>query len=347
MAENKTTGSGTSDAKRNRTYAEIRAERDGKKPQGAPLEKMEWWRSILAIFGVASVAAPGRKKESWIRSLIYAAIIAFIIRTFFFEAFRIPSGSMKNTLLVGDHLFVNKIGYFIETPKYIPFTEVEIPHLHLKTWSVNRGDVVVFEYPGDRDEVVPHEKKVNYIKRCIGLPGDVIQIKNKQVYVNGTIFPNPPESILDRDTERAGSADPRIFPRGAKWNKDNFGPLKIPKTGDVLPINKDNIDQWQVFIEREGHKVELGMNDQIMIDGKPATEYKVQRDYLWMMGDNRDDSEDSRFWGFAPMDNVVGSGMIIYWSWYNPPSSGNGDGYDPDEVQQTHIRWDRIGNLIH
>ena len=317
---------------------------------------MEWWRALLAIIGIATVAAPGRKKESWIRSLIYAGLIAFIIRTFLFEAFRIPSGSMKNTLLVGDHLFVNKIGYFIETPKYIPFTETEIPHLHIKTWSVKRGDVVVFEYPGDRDEVVPHEKKVNYIKRCMGLPGDVIQIKNKQVYVNDSIFHfyrndstfmNPPESILESDTEKADAIDQRIFPHGAPWNKDNYCPIRIPKTGDVIPVNKDNIERWQVFIEREGHKVELGMNDQIMIDGKPATEYKVQRDYLWMMGDNRDDSEDSRFWGFAPMDNVVGSGMIIYWSWYNPPSSGNGDGYDPDEVQQTHIRWDRIGNLIH
>ncbi len=349
MADNKTTG--TSDAKRNRTYAEIRAERDGKKPQSGQAENIGWWRMIaVSIFGVASVAAgasPVRKKESWIRSLIYAGLIAFIIRTFFFEAFRIPSGSMKNTLLVGDHLFVNKIGYFIETPKYIPFTDIEIPHIHLKTWSVNRGDVVVFEYPGDQGEVVPHELKVNYIKRCIGLPGDVVQVKNKQVYVNGTIFPNPAESILERDTERVGTVDPRIFPHGAQWNKDNYGPIKIPKTGDVIPVNKDNIDQWQVFIQREGHKVELGMNDQIMIDDKLATEYKVQRDYLWMMGDNRDDSEDSRFWGFAPMDNVVGSGMIIYWSWYNPPSSGNGDGYDPDEVQQTHIRWDRIGNIIH
>src|ERR1035437_3996550 len=112
MADNKITGTGTatsSDAKRNRTYAEIRAERDGKKPLSA------------------SAVLPPRKKESWIRSLIYAGLIAFIIRTFFFEAFRIPSGSMKNTLLVGDHLFVNKIGYFLETPKYIPLTKIEIP----------------------------------------------------------------------------------------------------------------------------------------------------------------------------------------------------------------------------
>ncbi|HEY3875716.1 MAG TPA: signal peptidase I [Candidatus Kapabacteria bacterium] len=315
------------DPKRSRSYEEIRASRTAKT--------------------TTTTTVTTKKKEGWFASLLYAAVIAFIIRAFLFEAFRIPTGSMKNTLLVGDHLFVNKLGYFFETPKYIPFTNVEIPHLHIKTWSVKRGDVVVFEYPGDRDEVIPHEKNVNYIKRCVGVPGDVIQVINKQLWVNGKVYPNPSESILMRDTEPAGTVDPQIFPHGAQWNKDNYGPLKIPKAGDVIPISKDNIDQWQVFIEREGHKVELGMNDQIMIDGKPATEYKVQRDYLWMMGDNRDDSEDSRFWGFAPMDNVIGSGFIIYWSWYNPPSSGQGDGYDPDEVQTTHIRWDRMGKLIH
>jgi len=365
MADNTTTQrGGASSNGRSKTYAEIRAARDAKK-QSAPVERVGWFRALMgSIFGIAAgteVVSPRRKKDGWIRSLIVAGLIAFVIRTFFFEAFRIPTGSMKNTLLVGDYLFVNKIGYFIESPKYIPFTEIEIPHIHLKTWGVKRGDVVVFEYPGDRDVVVPREKKVNYIKRCIGLPGDVIEIKNKQVYVNGkisefhgrgvvhsdSIFNNPPESILRRDTEQVGNVYPGIFPKGAQWNKDNFGPLRIPKEGDLIKVNKENLDQWYVFISREGHKVELGMNDQVMIDGKPTTEYKIQRDYLWMMGDNRDDSEDSRFWGFAPMDNVVGSGFIIYWSWYNPPSSGMGDGYDPEEVQNFHIRWNRIGRLIH
>jgi signal peptidase I len=324
----RTNGAKNADGNRGRTYAEIRAARDSKK-------------------GTATVTPNARKKESWVRSLFIAAIIAFIIRAFFLEAFRIPTGSMKNTLLVGDFLFVNKIGYFLSTPKYIPFTTIEIPHLHMKTFGVSRGDVVVFEYPGDRDLVVPREKKVNYIKRCIGMPGDVIEVRNKQVYVNGKIFPNPQESILEPDTEKAGFPDPRIFPRGAPWNKDNFGPLRIPKEGDIIPIDKNSLDRWQVFIEREGHKVDLGLNDQVVIDGKPATQYKVQRDYLWMMGDNRDDSEDSRFWGFAPMDNVVGSAMFVYWSWYNPPSEGMGDGYDPDEVQHFHIRWDRLGHIIH
>ncbi len=287
------------------------------------------------------------KKDSWLRSLFVAAIIAGVIRTSIAGSFRIPSGSMKNTVLVGDHIFVNQLAYYIQTPKYIPFTSIEIPHLHIKTWDVERGDVVVFEYPGDRDEVVSHKGNEYYIKRAVGLPGDMVQIKNKQLYVNGTMFSNPPLSNFGTDTERAGLADPRIFPRGAQWNTDNFGPIQIPKTGDVIPISKDNIDAWQVFIEREGHKVELGMNDQILIDGKPASEYNVQRDYLWMMGDNRDNSEDSRIWGFAPVDNVIGKGGLIYWSWYNPPASGQGDDYDPDEVQKLHIRWDRIGMLIN
>ncbi len=325
MADNTTGGN------RSRSYAEIRASRDAKTQS-----------DVAKVMG-----KPEKPKESWLRSLIVAALIAGVLRTFFIEAFRIPTGSMKNTLLVGDHLFVNKIGYFIETPKYIPFTETEIPHLHIKTWGIHRGDVVVFEYPGDRDAVVPREKDVKYIKRCIGEPGDVIQIVNKQVYVNGKIFQNPSESILSSDTEKAGFVDPNIFPRGAQWNRDNFGPLRIPKIGDTIMLTKENIDRYEVFIEREGHKVEYGSNDQILVDGKPTLEYRVQRDYLWMMGDNRDDSEDSRFWGFAPVDNVVGSGLIIYWSWYHPPSSGNGDGYDPDEVQNTHVRWDRMGQIIH
>ncbi len=346
MAEQKTTGAGTTpprqskssggtpsgNGNRSRSYAEIRAARDAKQATGGTGK---------------NTPAPGKKKEGWIRSLIYAGIIAVIIRTFFFEAFRIPTGSMKNTLLVGDYLFVNKIGYFIETPKYIPFTTIEIPHLHIPTGSVHRGDVVVFEYPGDQDVVTPQQKNVNYIKRCIGLPGDVIQVINKQVYVNGKIFPNPPESILEPDTEKKGVVDPSIFPNGAPWNKDNYGPIQVPKKGMIIPINRNDIARWQVFIEREGHKVGMALNGQVLIDGKPATQYKVQRDYLWMMGDNRDDSEDSRYWGFAPMDNVIGSAFIVYWSWYNPPASMQGDGYDPDEVQKFHIRWDRIGHLIH
>src|SRR2546421_11806989 len=105
-----------------------------------------------------------KKKDGFWRSLIIAALIAIGIRSFFVQAFRIPTGSMKNSLLVGDYLFVNKLTYSFKTPKYLPFTNLEIPHFGFNTFSVNRGDVVVFEFPGDRDVVSPHEKNINYIK---------------------------------------------------------------------------------------------------------------------------------------------------------------------------------------
>lgn len=342
MADNLTTGNSNTTVERSGSFAN-----DGSSTGDAAKNRPKTYSEIRAERGMKSTTVvKTKKKESWLKSLIIAGLIAFFIRTFFIEAFRIPTGSMKNTLLVGDYLFVNKIGYFLSSPKYVPFTTMEIPYFRIKTGSIHRGDVVVFEYPGDRDLVVPREKKVNYIKRCIGEPGDNIQIINKQVYVNGQLFTNPPESILMQDTARRGEVDPHIFPRNAQWNKDNFGPLHVPKKGDLLPINRDNLEQWEVFIEREGHKAQLGGSGSVEIDGKPATQYKVERDYLWMMGDNRDNSEDSRFWGFAPVDNVVGSAMFIYWSWYHPPTDGTEDGYDPDEVQSTHVRWGRMGHII-
>src|SRR5579872_640724 len=134
---------------------------------------------------------PAKKKDGFWRSIFFAALIAIGIRSFFVEAFRIPTGSMKNSLLVGDYLFVNKLAYSFKTPKYLPFTDIQIPHFGFNTFSVKRGDVVVFEYPGNRDEVIPAKKNVNYIKRCIGIPGDSIEIRNKQVYVNGVMMKNP------------------------------------------------------------------------------------------------------------------------------------------------------------
>jgi signal peptidase I len=288
-----------------------------------------------------------KKKEKWWRSLLWAAVVALIIRSFLIEAFRIPTGSMKNSLLVGDYLFVNKLSYYIKTPKYIPFTSIELPYIGFKTFGVDRGDVVVFEFPGNRDEVEPAEKNVNYIKRCIGLPGDTIEIRDKQVYVNGAAMQNPPGMRYDMRSMPKGHPDPEVFPRGnTSWNRDWYGPLRIPKEGDTLWLDPQNLDGWKVFIQREGHTVRLGDNSTIIIDGMPARYYIVKRDYLWMMGDNRDNSLDSRFWGFCPYENVVGSALFIYWSWYNPPGH-TGDGFDPEEEQTTRIRWSRILNGIH
>ncbi len=288
-----------------------------------------------------------KKKESFWRSFIIAALIALVIRSFFVEAFRIPTGSMKNTLLVGDFLFVNKLTYGFKTPKYIPFTNVEIPHFGFNYNDISHGDVLVFEYPGDRDLVTPREKNVNYIKRCIGLPGDSIELRNKQVYVNGKIYENPPGLRYNFPALPKGHPEEGIFPQGnSGWNHDWYGPVRVPKKGDVIQLDTKNIDAWSVIIQREGHSVKVGSDNTIIIDGMPVHSYTIARDYLWMMGDNRDDSADSRYWGFAPVDNVVGNGLFIYWSWYNPPND-TGDGYDAEETQNLHIRWSRLFKAAH
>jgi signal peptidase I len=289
---------------------------------------------------------PVKKKDGFWRSLIIAALIAIGIRSFFVEAFRIPTGSMKNSLLVGDYLFVNKLAYSFKSPKYLPFTNIKIPHAGFNTFDVHRGDVVVFEFPGNRDEVIPVEKNVNYIKRCIGTPGDSIEVRNKQVYVNGAPMLNPEKMILGPDTMPKGHPEQgNLFPRGNKtWNRDNYGPIRIPKKGDIINLDANNYDGWEVFIDREGHEARLE-GGVVTIDHNPVKTYTVERDYLWMMGDNRDNSLDSRYWGFAPVENVVGSGLFIYWSMFNPPyAPGEGD---PDEIQKFHIRWERILNGVH
>ncbi len=299
---------------------------------------------------ISKTKKPIKKKDGFWRSILIAALIAIGIRSFFVEAFRIPTGSMKNSLLVGDYLFVNKLAYSFKTPKYLPFTNIEIPHIGVNTFHVSRGDVVVFEFPGNRDQVTftTPEKNVNYIKRCIGIPGDTIEVRNKQVYVNSTPMKNPENMIASNDTMRKGMVEPggNLFPRGNNgWNRDNYGPIRIPKKGDVINLDAQTYDAWAVIIQREGHAIRLGENGTFLIDEKPVKSYTIERDYLWMMGDNRDNSLDSRYWGFAPVDNVVGNALFIYWSMFNPPySPGEGD---PDEIQKFNIRWGRILNGVH
>lgn len=297
---------------------------------------------------VSTPKKPVKKKDGFWRSIFFAALIAIGIRSFFVEAFRIPTGSMKNSLLVGDYLFVNKLAYSFKTPKYLPFTNLKIPNFGINTFDVKRGDVVVFEFPGDRDLVVPREKNINYIKRCIGTPGDTIEVRNKQVYVNGAPMKNPEMMVASRDTMPKGHPEPggNLFPKGNNtWNRDNYGPIRIPKKGDVIQLSSDNYDAWAVIIQREGHTMKLGDNGAMLIDDKPVKSYTIERDYLWMMGDNRDNSLDSRYWGFAPLDNVVGNALFIYWSMFNPPyAPAEGD---PDEVQKFNIRWGRILNGVH
>jgi len=282
------------------------------------------------------------KSKEFFDALVYAAVVAFIIKIFLFEAYRIPTGSMENTLLVGDFLLVTKFTYGATTPRNVPFTDIRLPYWKLPGFKdPEKGDIIVFDFPGDKDELESREV-VNYIKRCVGLPGDTIQVIDKKLYVNGAIFPDPPGALYDKINRPTNFANPRIYPKGAPWNEDNYGPIRVPKKGDKIQITDKNFDQWRMFVLKEGHQLQIDPAKQVTSDGKalPNNEYIVERNYLFMMGDNRNNSLDSRFWGFMPEDNIVGQAFMLYWSW--DPSISFGDFF---KLIGT-IRWERIGNLI-
>jgi signal peptidase I len=194
--------------------------------------------------------------QEYSEALVVAVILAIIIRAFFFQAFKIPSSSMEPTLLVGDHILVSKFIYGVR----IPFTDKRWPRFT----SPSRGDVIVFIYPADRTK--------DFIKRVVGTGGDTIEIRNKNVIVNGKEIPEP----------YAHHFDNRVFPGGTN-PRDNMGPVTVPK----------------------GH--------------------------LFVMGDNRDFSHDSRFWRFVPVEDVKGEAFLIYYSARHFPL----------------IRWGRLFRIIH
>lgn len=258
-----------------------------------------------------------RRGREFLKALLVAVIAALILKTFVIEAYRIPTGSMESTLLVGDYLLVNKFIYGAVTPKRLPYTEYEIPHLKLPSIrSPKRNDVVVFEFPGNRDELQAKER-VNYIKRLTALPGDTLTIKNRQIYINGVLTKNP-EGIqyTKKNIRNEGEPQSRIFPQGRNWNEDNYGPLVIPYKGLTIKLTPENIEEWRTIIDREfNDRVVSVQGSQIYINGKLSTSYTFTKNYLFMLGDNRDDSLDSRFWGLVNEDLVIGKAVMIYWSW--------------------------------
>jgi signal peptidase I len=267
---------------------------------------------------------PKEKIIEFFRQLLFAAIAAFFIITFIIQNTRIPTGSMKDTILVGDFVLVNKFIYGSSSPKYIPFTQIELPFFRLPAFKDPQPtDIVVFEYPGDRDQLHATELGVNYVKRCIGTPGDTIEIKDKLVFVNGKEYWRPTHiKYYDGKIgnflkpKPSGYSDPRIFPKGMNWNEDNYGPLVVPKEGSTISLNKYNVEQWRTIIDREYDKrvVEV-KGDVVLINNIPVSSYTFKKDYFFMMGDNRDNSMDSRFWGLVPRDLVVGQAFITLFSW--------------------------------
>jgi len=259
---------------------------------------------------------PAQKFWEFFKNLLFAAIAALIIKTFLIETSRVPTGSMESTIMVGDFLFVNKFIYGSSSPRNVPFTDIPLPYFQMPALrEPKRGDIVVFEFEGERDEF-KSDKIMNYVKRCIGVPGDTVEITSKVVSVNGKEIKRPPHIQYTQSTQPKGVPDFQIFPKGSPWNKDNYGPIIVPRKGDVISLSVENIEKWRTIINRENEKQVVTVeNDKVFIDGKQVNSYTLKKDYYFMMGDNRDESWDSRFWGFVPRDKIVGEAFLIYWSW--------------------------------
>jgi signal peptidase I len=286
----------------------------------------------------------GKKKQSvqdFFKDLVFVFVSFFFLNSFVLASFEVPTGSMENEIMTGDFLFVNKFIYGGTTPRTIPFTNIRLPWFRLPAFKdVKRGDVIVFEFPGGRDQVVPEEFQF-YLKRAIALAGDTVRIVNRVVHVNGTPASLPRNLRFDNyRMQPPGFVDPRIFPVGAPFNEDNWGPVVVPKKGDVIHLGTANYERWKVFIAREGHSIRLDERGRTLIDGAPATEYRVERNYLFGMGDHRDNSLDGRFWGFIPEDNIVGTPMIVYWSWDPEISIAN------IFSKLASVRLGRVGTII-
>ncbi|MEI7707535.1 MAG: signal peptidase I [Chlorobium sp.] len=267
------------------------------------------------------------KKHSreWFEALIIAAIFATLLRVFVVESYRIPTGSMESTLLAGDFLFVNK---YVYGPK-IPFTDIRLPGVK----TVDRGDIIVFKFPKDRS--------LNYIKRCVAVPGDTLEIHGQQLSINKKPSPLPPHAQFIGSRMAARDGDYMIFPQYSDYNKDNYGPLRIPRKGDVVRLTLGTYPLYSSLIADEGHDVSL-QGRTVFIDGSPVQNYTVQSNYYFAMGDNRDNSLDSRFWGFLPEKDIVGQALMVYWSW-NPDLS-----IFTDLVSKiSSIRLQRTGLIVH
>jgi|WetSurMetagenome_2_1015567.scaffolds.fasta_scaffold10759_3 signal peptidase I len=273
--------------------------------------------------------------------VIFITILtALLLKVFVIDAYRIPSTSMEQTLQIGDFLLVNKLAYGLRTPRHLPFLAQTIPSFTFPFFQhIRRGDVLVFEFPGGRDEIKSPEH-VNYIKRCIGLPGDTVEIRSGQVIVNNISIRFPPHGIQSSQLNGTSWRQTQeMFPQGSTFNNIDYGPIIVPKQNDILTIEPASLSCWHMLIEREGHTV-LTKDNRIVIDGMPASTYRVRKNYYFVLGDNRDNSLDSRYWGFVPDDHILGEALFVYWSWDTGISISN----ISDKLST--IRWKRIGTVI-
>ena len=361
------------------------------------------------------------KTGDTVSSLLFAIIVATFVHTYFIQPFTIPTASLEKSLLIGDFLFVSKMNYGARVPMTTvaaPMVHDTLPLIHTKSYlklpqlpyfrfpgieKIKNNDIVVFNWPVDTVEKFfdtsgrkadkPVDKKSNYVKRCVGIAGDSLAIKDGIIFVNGKklIIPErakpqfsykmaiDPAVSIDFEslfkeldiTDRYGinntkdtiyfsalpatsverfknvpgiksvtriihkEIDKSIFPHTENWNVDNFGPIYIPQAGKTVALNLKTLPFYsRIITEYEKNKLEIKGSD-IYINGAKANSYTFQQNYYWMMGDNRHNSEDSRFWGYVPEDHIVGKPIFIWMSW-----DSNGVGI------MNKIRWNRLFTTV-
>ncbi len=268
-----------------------------------------------------------------IKSWVLIILIALGIKQTIVASYHVPTGSMENTIMTGDFLFGNNFIYGSRTPDWIgiPYTRIgfHVPWFRLPALrQPQQGDIVIFKFPEDQ--------YVHYVKRCIAAPGQTLEVRDKNVFIDGERFPDPVHSKYIRETTYSDHwNDYSIFPRGA-GNQDNYGPIYVPKEGDTLRLGKYPTQLLKNVINLAHHSFYVE-NGKIIVDGVATDHYIVEQDYYFMMGDNRDNSLDSRFWGFVPHDLVVGRAMVV-WLSINKEM--------PLYRITRKVRWNRFGKII-
>ncbi len=347
---------------------------------------------------------------TWTSAVLFAIVAASIVHAYFMRPYAIPTSSLEKSLLVGDYLFVSKFHYGARVPitpialpmvhDSIPVTglpsywnKIKLPYMRLPgLQKIKRNDIVVFNWPADTLKTMwgdhsgkftykPLDKKTNYVKRCVAIAGDTMEIKNGTIYINGkeSIMPdrakpqffytvsvkdfskinellkiykikearrtydgkillnlddetakrvknNPNVISLEKQISPKGKYDKSIFPHDEryKWSIDNFGPIYMPKKGKTIKLTADNIPFYRDLLRRYEGVSFAENNNEFFINGKKTDTYTFKQNYYWMMGDNRQNSLDARYWGYVPFDHVVGKPVFIWMSW---------DGKNP--------RWER------
>ena len=308
-----------------------------------------------------------------IRSLFILIVIVLTLKVTIFELYIVPTGSMENTIMTGDFLAGNRFVYGMRTPEWIgiPYTDYGfyIPSLKFPSFrEPKRGDVIIFNFPRDI--------KQKYVKRCVAEPGDILQIIDKTLFINGQPQALPENGKFIMSTLSESFLQQDIF-LGDLGNKDHFKTFRMPKKGDQIKISPENAKLLLHLMLLDGHNLRLvnGNNNytftmtspdelyrrkgslevfkpyfpegdllvpwsdnipkgNLLVDGKSISGkdfYTVEKDYYWAMGDNRDDSLDSRYWGFVPRSHIIGEALFSYFSL---------------DLKTWIPRFDRIGTII-